>query len=272
MKLHFCAAVSVAAVLTGGVALVAPLSVRAQVTTNPDALDSITPEQKPRQEASASGHKALAQRSARVGADSSATVKPAAASQLTAPEKPVDGAVAAASGKSDAQPQASAPAKPVAPGKPPPPPTIPPAPPPIPILTPPPTPVDLHPFPNPADPPAVKDAQGAATPIDGGVRITFAAKSFDLNAETRDAVLAFVKALQEKPDSRALIDAIGSGAPNDPSRPRRMALQRGLAVRAVLMNAGVPSTRIYVRVLPALASPSPEPADRVDIRRSDAVP
>ncbi|WP_158093468.1 OmpA family protein [Acetobacter sp. DsW_063] len=272
MKLHFCAAMSVAAVLTGGVALVAPLSAGAQVTTNPDALDSITPEQKPKQEATASVRKARPQKPARVGSDAGASVKPAAASQLTAPEKPVDGTVAATSGKSDAQSQASAPAKPAAPGKPPPPPTIPPAPPPIPVLAPPPVPVDLHPFPNPADPPAVKDAQGAATPIDGGVRITFAAKSSDLNAETRDAVLAFVKVLQEKPDSRALVDAIGSGAPNDPSRPRRMALQRGLAVRAVLMNAGVPSTRIYVRVLPAPTSPGPEPADRVDIRRSDAVP
>ncbi|MDG6094412.1 hypothetical protein LOC54_04670 [Acetobacter sp. AN02] len=157
--------------------------------------------------------------------------------------------------------------------RPPPAATIPPAPPPVPVLTPPEMPVDLHPFPMPADPPVVKDAKGSSAPVPGGVRLVFGEDSSDLNEEMRTAILAFVKILRDQPDTRALVDACGSGAPNDPSRPRRKALARGLAVRAVLMNAGIPSTRIYVRVK---GPPDDEirnvPDDRVDLRRSDTIP
>lgn len=148
--------------------------------------------------------------------------------------------------------------------------TIPQAPPPVPVLTPPPVQVEIHPFPMPADPVAVKDAVGTVRPIEGGLRLTFAPDKADLNTETRNGVLAFARMLKENPDVHGLVDVTASGVPNDPSRPRRVALQRGLAVRAVLMNDGIPSTRIYVRVI-GLPDKTGilTPADRADLRRSD---
>lgn len=165
---------------------------------------------------------------------------------------------------------AAAPAHPVTP---PPAATIPLAPPPPPVLTPPPIPVELHPFPMPPDPAPVKDAVGEVRPIVGGLRITFAPDSDHLNQDTKNAVLAFAKMLKEQPDIRGLVDITASGVPNDPSRPRRMSLSRGLAIRAVLMNAGIPSTRIYIRVIGLPGKTGIEtPADRADMRRSDEVP
>ncbi|GBR55754.1 hypothetical protein AA18889_0291 [Acetobacter senegalensis DSM 18889] len=116
-------------------------------------------------------------------------------------------------------------------------------------------------------------AQGTVTPIEGGVRITFAPEAATLNPETHQAILAFGQRLSDKPHVRALIDAYSSGAVDDPSLPRRMALARGLAARSVLMNGGTPSTRIYVRVigLPKQSAPN-TPQDYIDIYQSDVEP
>lgn len=159
------------------------------------------------------------------------------------------------------------------PAKPPPAATIPAAPPPPPVLTPLVIPVELHPFPIPPDPQPSKDAKGDVVPISGGLRVTFGADSDQLNQETKNGILAFANMLKEHPDVRALVDVTASGVPNDLSRPRRMSLSRGLVIRAVLMNAGIPSTRIYVRVIGLPNKTGIEtPADRADIRRSDEAP
>ncbi|MCH4091807.1 hypothetical protein [Acetobacter sp.] len=159
------------------------------------------------------------------------------------------------------------------PTKPPPAATIPAAPPSPPVLTPVVIPVELHPFPMPPDPQPSKDAKGEVMPISGGLRVTFGADSAQLNPETKNGILAFANMLKEHPDVRALVDVTASGVPNDLSRPRRMSLSRGLTVRAVLMNAGIPSTRIYVRVIGLPDRTGIEtPADRADIRRSDEAP
>ena len=159
------------------------------------------------------------------------------------------------------------------PRKPPPPATIPNAPPPLPQLTPAPSDVEVHPFPVPPQPTVDLKAQGTVTPIEGGVRITFAPEAATLNPETHQAILAFGQRLSDKPHVRALIDAYSSGAVDDPSLPRRMALARGLAARSVLMNGGTPSTRIYVRVigLPKQSAPN-TPQDYIDIYQSDVEP
>nr|WP_231621192.1 MULTISPECIES: hypothetical protein [Acetobacter] len=159
------------------------------------------------------------------------------------------------------------------PHKPPPPATIPNAPPPLPQLTPAPSDVETHPFPVPPQPTVDLKAPGTVTPIEGGVRITFAPDAATLNPETHQAILAFGQRLSDKPHERALIDAYSSGAVDDPSLPRRMALARGLAARSVLMNGGTPSTRIYVRVigLPKQSAPN-TPQDYIDIYQSDVVP
>lgn len=161
----------------------------------------------------------------------------------------------------------------VQPHKPPPPATIPNAPPPLPQLTPAPSDVEVHPFPVPPQPTVDLKAQGTVTPIEGGVRITFAPEAATLNPETHQAILAFGQRLSDKPHIRALIDAYSSGAVDDPSLPRRMALARGLAARSVLMNGGTPSTRIYVRVigLPKQSAPN-TPQDYIDIYQSDVEP
>ncbi|WP_206752477.1 OmpA family protein [Acetobacter oeni] len=250
--------------LTGlATACVTPFSgpALAQVTTDTSALDSITPAKKPAPAANntqkTSPH--TRDRAKTPPRNSHETAKPAATTS------PATAATAGTTGSRTATP--------AHPGKPPPSPTIPPAPPPLPVLTPPPIPVELHPFPMPPDPAPEKDAVGIASPITGGMRITFAPDSAKLNTETRAAILAVVQSLKERPETRVMVDATSSDATNDPSRPRRMSLSRGLVVRAVLMNAGIPSTRIYVRVIGSSSKTDLlNPADRVDIRRSDAVP
>jgi hypothetical protein len=60
------------------------------------------------------------------------------------------------------------------------------------------------------------------------------------------------------------LDAHAPGSPEDQSTPRRLSLARGLAVRSILINAGIPSTRIYVHALGTIRLGKTEP-DRVDV-------
>lgn len=170
------------------------------------------------------------------------------------------------------EPQAATKTKP-APGHTPPSPTIPPAPPAEPQLTPAPPDVELHPFPVPPQPAVDLKAVGKVSTIPGGVRLTFAAGSAALNPETHQAILAFGQLLSDKQHVRAHIDAYSSGAADDPSLPRRMALARGLAARSVLMNGGTPSTRIYLRTIGVPKTPVADGGqDYIDIYQSDAAP
>lgn len=217
----------------------------AQVTTSDASLDAL-----PQPDKAAPPHKAHSAHSHH--SDVSHSAKNAGKKSSTAPDKQAATA---------STPAHKAPAA-----------TIPAAPPPVPELTPPPQ-VEIHPFPMPADPAIVDKAEGAVIDIPGGTRITFAADSADLNAATHAAVVKFADSLKSDPSARAILDISASGSANDESRPRRLALMRGLAARAILMNAGIPSTRIYVRVGSPVEKPSPEtPADRVDMRLSDALP
>lgn len=131
----------------------------------------------------------------------------------------------------------------------------------------------MHPFPIPPQPAVEAQATGTVTAIPGGVRLTFAPGSADLNPETHQAILAFGQNLAYKPNVRALVNAYSSGNVDDPSLPRRMALARGLAARSVLMNGGTPSTRIYVRVI---GLPKDTKAggqqDYIDLYQSDVEP
>ena len=145
-------------------------------------------------------------------------------------------------------------------------PPIPAAPPPPPVFKAPLIDVPLHPEPPPPPVPVVARAVGVVSPIDGGSRITFGDGSADLNPAGMQALQAFQARLKADPDERAQIDAYGRGTADDPSTPRRISLARGLAARAVLINGGVPSTRIYVR---AIGQPSDSgPPDRIDITTS----
>ena len=140
--------------------------------------------------------------------------------------------------------------------------TLAPAPPPAVVLPPvlqPPTPP-----PAPALPvPVLPDAAGEATKLPNGIRITFAPGKADLNPATAAALQALARAVKGDPNVDLNLYAYAAGAPDDPSTPRRLSLSRALNVRAVLINEGIVSTRIYPRALGA--TPSDGPADRVDV-------
>lgn len=263
----------------------------AQIVTNSEALDSLagstppaaatTPQPRARHTVPrTTQHPRAAQPSAAkttpAAATPATTVPAAPATQpQAAPATVAQPTANPASATSSSTTQAQTPNVPPAgqPVRPPPAPTIPDAPPSQPQLTPAPSDVEVHPFPIPPQPVVQVQAQGTVTPIPGGVRLTFAPGSADLNPETHQAILAFGQNLAYKPHVRALVNAFSSGAPDDPSLPRRMALARGLAARSVLMNGGTPSTRIYVRVigLPQNTKAG-EPEDYIDIYQSDAEP
>ena len=148
-------------------------------------------------------------------------------------------------------------------------PAIPAAPPPPPVIKAPVIDVPLHPLPPPPPVSVVAKAVGEASAIAHGTQITFGRDSADLNDTTMQALRDFADRLKADPGARALIDAYAHGTADDPSTPRRLALARGLAARAVLIESGIPSTRLYVR---AIGRPpkSAAPDDRVDLTLSDS--
>ncbi len=155
-------------------------------------------------------------------------------------------------------PAPAAPAKTAKPEKP----VIPVTPPAI-LAIPPPVVVPLSHPPPPPPVPVADDAPGDATPLAGGVRITFGADRFQFNPTTEAALRSFARSLAGKEDARVNIYAYAAGAPDDPSTPRRLSLERALAARAVLMDEGIASPRIYPRALgPAGGGGDP---DRIDV-------
>ena len=141
--------------------------------------------------------------------------------------------------------------------------TVPAAPPASPLLPPAAAAPPVHPNVTPPPPPVVAAAAGEVIAVPGGTRITFAPESADLNPATDAALRQIGSEAAQNPAAVVNVIAYASGAKEDPSTPRRMSLDRALAARAVLMAAGVPSTRIYLR---ALGTASREgPPDRVDL-------
>lgn len=120
-----------------------------------------------------------------------------------------------------------------------------------------------HPNIPPPPPPVVASAVGEVLHVPGGTRITFAPGSADLNPATDAALREIGAEVAKNPAAVVNVIAYAGGPKDDPSTPRRLSLDRALAARAVLMQAGVPSTRIYVRALGASAGEGP--ADRVDL-------
>jgi len=145
-------------------------------------------------------------------------------------------------------------------------PTVPTTPPPIASL-PPPTPVPVRPTTPPVIPVAA-DAPGDTSPLPSGLRVTFGAERSDLSPATVEALRRYAATLGPSENTTVTMMAYAAGVPEDPSTPRRLSLARALAVRAVLMDAGVASTRIYPRAMgPAPEAPSDAPPDRVDLTR-----
>ncbi len=123
--------------------------------------------------------------------------------------------------------------------------------------------------PEPPPIPVAADAPGDAAPLPGGLRATFGPGRSDLNGATEAALRQFARPLRDTAQP-VQVAAYAAGSPEDPSTPRRLSLARALAARAVLINEGIASTRIYVRALGAAAGDGP--ADRVDLSAAPPAP
>lgn len=110
--------------------------------------------------------------------------------------------------------------------------------------------------------PVAADAPGAAVRQAGGLRITFGPGREELNADTEAALRELAHGMRGGTGGVTLL-AYAAGSPDNPSVARRLSLQRALAARAVLVNEGVASNRIYPRAL-GNAGGDAEP-DRVDL-------
>ncbi len=114
--------------------------------------------------------------------------------------------------------------------------------------------------------PLAANAAGGTVPTAAGLQVTFGPDSADLNPNTVAAIRRFADGVKPDPNGSVALDAFAPGSPDDLSTPRRLSLSRGLAVRTVLLAAGLPSSRIFVRALGSTVTGGP--ADRVDIARN----
>lgn len=114
------------------------------------------------------------------------------------------------------------------------------------------------------------DAPGQASAIPGGTRVTFGPDRSDLNPATEAALRTLARSVKGDEGTALNVLAYAAGGPEDPSTPRRVSLARALIARAVLIQEGIVSTRIYVRALGA--SGGDGPADRVDVTAAGAQP
>jgi outer membrane protein OmpA-like peptidoglycan-associated protein len=147
-------------------------------------------------------------------------------------------------------------------------PPLPAAPPLNPVILPPPFVMPAHKPPPPPPVPVRADATGAALALPGNIeRITFGPGSSDLNPGTMEAIRQIAAAAIANPALMISVTAWAAGNNDDPSTPRRVSLDRALAARAVLINAGVISERIHA-VAKGFADPGAGPIDRVDIATS----
>ncbi len=143
-------------------------------------------------------------------------------------------------------------------------PRLPAAPPANPVIQPPAFTMPAHKPPPPPPVPVRADAPGLVLPLDSGTRITFGPGGSDLNPATLAAVQGLAARAVANP---ALIVQITAWAPSpadDPSTARRLSLDRALAARAVMIQAGVVSDRIRAVAKGALDIGQAS-ADRADI-------
>jgi outer membrane protein OmpA-like peptidoglycan-associated protein len=177
----------------------------------------------------------------------------------SAPAKPAAPATAAHRAVRHPARPAHVAAKPVAP-----PPQVPAAPPANPVIAPPPPVLPAHPRPNPPPVPVKADAVGVVAPIAGGTRITFGPGAATLNQATHDALTAIAAQAIANPSLQVFVTAWAPGTPDDQSAPRMLALERALAARAVLINAGLVSDRVLA-VSKGFDGIGAGPPDRLDV-------
>jgi outer membrane protein OmpA-like peptidoglycan-associated protein len=91
--------------------------------------------------------------------------------------------------------------------------------------------------------------------------VTFETNSLALSADARASLDKFAVDLIANPATKATLKAYSAGGGGPETR--RLSLARGLAVRAYLIDKGVPRDRLDVQALGASADGGP--ADRVDV-------
>ena len=116
---------------------------------------------------------------------------------------------------------------------------------------------------NPPPAPVTPGAAGTGQAFPGGMRITFGGGQGELSPVSEKSLKTLVEQAPKTESISYNVLAYAPGTPEDPSTSRRLSLARALAVRSVLMDAGVPSTRIYVRALGAISGTGTP--DRVDV-------
>ena len=225
-----------------GLALVllalAPRAAPAQVTVNPGALDLLQKEQLPRP--AAPTRPSARPRPAPKPAAKPADAKPPEAKASPAPAAPAVPAPAAA-------------ARPVIPVTPP-----------AVAALPPPAPLPAARAQALPEIPVSLTAPGEASAVPGGLRVTFGADRHELNPATVAALRQLAVTLKPL-EQRITIYGYAAGSPDDPSTARRLALGRALAARAVLLNEGIASTRIYPRAEGVADPAAGAVPDRVDV-------
>lgn len=237
----------------------------AQTTVNPQALDELAPPSAQQAPAHAApkrkSHRPVRRSASHAAKTSEHAAKPAEHAEKPAEKRPGGGlpnphAELPGSGTSaHAAPKPPARAGAL---------TMPAAPPTAPVL-PPPIVVPTRPAPPPPPVPVKADAPGQVIKQKDGVRITFGADGSDLNPQTDAAIRAIAHDGSPSAATTFTVTAHAAGNADDPSTPRRLSLDRALAVRSVLIAEGIPSQRIYVKALGASVPPGDAPADRVDI-------
>ena len=101
--------------------------------------------------------------------------------------------------------------------------------------------------------------------LGGQVNLAFRAPGREeLNPSTEAALRRLARQVKGHEQDTISISAFAAGTPEDPSTARRLSLGRALAARAVLIDDGIASNRIYPRALGAAPDSAAEP-DRVDV-------
>ena len=95
------------------------------------------------------------------------------------------------------------------------------------------------------------------------VRLVFEPGQSTLTPADEAAVRALAHAIPAPATSSVNVVAYAAGKPDDASTARRLSLSRGMAVRAVLLDSGIPSAQIYVRALGSKTTA--DPVDRVEL-------
>lgn len=134
------------------------------------------------------------------------------------------------------------------------------------IITPPDFPVVLHPPVPATDIQPAKDSHSRIEPQQSdSLRILFDANSTGMNSTTIDAIRHYAATMAPKVETRLVLRSYATAPGSDISTPRRISLSRALAVRSLLIQGGIATTRIYPIAQGRPDSTDTAPADRLDI-------